>query len=77
MLSNDERRDNAEGLMGADDTQELTTTRHGRFKTKYGKRVPLCECCGYSIMDKRYNFCPRCGAKIIQQFVEVFKKEQA
>ena len=65
MISNDERRDVAARLMDPSGAQELTTTRHGRFKTKYGKRVPLCECCGYSIMDKRYNFCPRCGAKII------------
>lgn len=47
-------------------TDERTTTRHGKFKTKYGNRVPLCECCGYSIGDKRYNFCPNCGAKIIE-----------
>ena len=44
---------------------ELTTTRNGKFKTKYGNRVPLCECCGYSIGDKRYNYCPNCGAKVI------------
>lgn len=41
-----------------------TTTRSGKFKTKYGRKVPLCECCGYSIGDSRYNFCPKCGAKI-------------
>ena len=46
-------------------TEERTTTRHGKFKTKYGNRVPLCECCGYSIGDKRYNFCPNCGAKVV------------
>lgn len=45
---------------------ERTTTRHGKFKTKYGNRVPLCECCGYSIGDKRYNFCPKCGAKVVE-----------
>ena len=44
---------------------ERTTTRHGKFKTKYGNRVPLCECCGYSIGDKRYNYCPNCGAKVV------------
>ena len=42
-----------------------TTTRNGRYKTKYGRRVPLCECCGYSIGDDRYNFCPKCGAEIV------------
>lgn len=45
---------------------ERTTTRHGKFKTKYGNKVPLCECCGYSIGDKRYNFCPQCGARVIE-----------
>ena len=45
---------------------ELTTTRNGKFKTKYGNRVPLCECCGYSIGDKRYNDCPNCGAKVVE-----------
>ena len=43
---------------------ERTTTRSGRFKTKYGRRVPLCERCGYAIGDDRYNFCPKCGARI-------------
>ena len=44
---------------------EHTTTRSGKFKTKYGNRVPLCECYEYSIGDKRYNYCPKCGTKII------------
>ena len=44
-----------------------TTTRNGKFKKKYGNRVPLCECCGYSIGDKRYNYCPNCGAKVVEQ----------
>lgn len=46
-------------------TEERTTTRHGKFKTKYGNRVPICEWCGYSIGDKRYNFCPHCGARVV------------
>lgn len=45
---------------------ERTTTRNGKFKTKYGRKVPLCECCGYAIGDDRYNFCPKCGAKIVK-----------
>lgn len=45
---------------------ERTTTRNVKFKTKYGNRVPLCECCGYSIGDKRYNYCPNCGAKVVE-----------
>jgi hypothetical protein len=43
---------------------ERTTTRNGKYKTKYGRRVPLCECCGYAIGDPRYNYCPNCGARI-------------
>ena len=41
-----------------------TTTRHGKFKTKYGSKTPCCEVCGYSIGDMRWNYCPKCGAVI-------------
>lgn len=40
------------------------TTRHGKYRTKYGRRVPLCERCGYSIGDLRWKFCPGCGAEV-------------
>lgn len=46
--------------------KERTTTRNGKFKTKYGREVPLCECCGYSIGDDRYNYCPKCGARVVE-----------
>lgn len=42
-----------------------TTTRHGKFKTKYGRKTPCCEVCGYSIGDMRWNHCPKCGAAIV------------
>lgn len=45
---------------------ERTTTRNGKFKTKYGRKVPLCEQCGYAIGDRRYNYCPNCGAKVVE-----------
>lgn len=45
---------------------ERTTTRNGKFKTKYGRQVPLCELCGYAIGDDRYNYCPNCGAQIVE-----------
>ena len=41
------------------------TTRHGKFKTKYGRETPCCEVCGYSIGDMRWNHCPKCGAAIV------------
>ena len=41
-----------------------TTTRHGKFRTKYGRKTPCCEVCGYSIGDMRWSFCPKCGAVI-------------
>ena len=47
--------------------RERTTTRDGKFKTKYGRKVPLCECCGYAIGDERYNYCPKCGAKVVDR----------
>lgn len=42
-----------------------STTRHGKFKTKYGRKIPCCEVCGYSIGDMRWNYCPKCGAEVI------------
>lgn len=48
----------------ADMIDRPTTTRHGKFKTKYGRQTPCCEVCGYSIGDMRWNHCPKCGAVI-------------
>lgn len=48
----------------ADLIDRPTTTRHGKFKTKYGRQTPCCEVCGYSIGDMRWNNCPKCGAVI-------------
>lgn len=45
---------------------ERKTTRNGKFKTKYGRRVPLCEHCDYAIGDERYNYCPKCGARVVE-----------
>lgn len=49
----------------ADLIDRPTTTRHGKFKTKYGRETPCCAVCGYSIGDMRWNHCPKCGAVII------------
>lgn len=49
----------------ADLIDRPTTTRHGKFKTKYGRETPCCEVCGYSIGDMRWNHCPKCGAVIV------------
>ena len=49
----------------ADLIDRPTTTRHGKFKTKYGRETPCCEICGYSIGDMRWNHCPKCGAAIV------------
>lgn len=43
-----------------------TTTRHGKWKTKYGRSVPCCECCGYGIGDTRWHYCPSCGAEVVE-----------
>lgn len=48
----------------ADLIDRPTTTRHGKFKTKYGRETPCCEVCGYSIGNMRWNYCPKCGAVI-------------
>lgn len=49
----------------ADLIDRPTTTRYGKFKTKYGRETPCCEVCGYSIGDMRWNHCPKCGAAIV------------
>lgn len=49
----------------ADLIDRPTTTRHGKFKTKYGRETPCCEVCGYSIGDMRWSHCPKCGAAIV------------
>lgn len=49
----------------ADLIDRPTTTRHGKFETKYGRETPCCEVCGYSIGDMRWNYCPKCGAAIV------------
>ena len=48
----------------ADLIDRPATTRHGKFKTKYGRKTPCCEVCGYSIGDMRWSYCPQCGAMI-------------
>ncbi len=48
----------------ADLIDRPSTTRHGKFRTKYGRETPCCEVCGYSIGDLRWNHCPKCGAVI-------------
>lgn len=57
--------DACEALGIADLIDRPTTTRHGKFKTKYGRETPCCEVCGYSIGDMRWNHCPKCGAAIV------------
>ena len=44
-----------------------TTTRTGKHRTKYGRRIPVCERCGYGIGDMRWNYCPSCGAEVVDE----------
>lgn len=50
----------------ADLIDRPTTTRHGRFKKRHGLEVPLCEVRGQAIGDSRWNYCPKCGAAILE-----------
>lgn len=43
---------------------ERTTTRNTK-RTVYGDKRPVCEVCGFGIGDKRWGYCPKCGARII------------
>lgn len=56
------KRDEREATLGRG-----TTTRHGKFRTKYGRSVPCCECCGYGIGDERWHYCPSCGARVVSE----------
>ena len=47
-------------------TGERTTTRNGKCVRRHYRNVPLCECCGQAIGDERYNYCPKCGARIVE-----------
>lgn len=42
-----------------------TTTRN-TTRTVYGNKRPVCEVCGYGIGDKRWSYCPKCGAWIVE-----------
>lgn len=50
----------------ADLIDRPTTTRHGKFRTRYGRETPCCEVCGYSIGDMRWGYCPKCGAEVVE-----------
>lgn len=64
VYDSEESVDSFEVMYVADLIDRPTTTRHGKFKTKYGRETPCCEVCGYSIGDMRWNYCPKCGAVI-------------
>lgn len=49
----------------ADLIDRPTTTRNGKFRTRYGRETPCCEVCGYSIGDMRWGYCPKCGAEVV------------
>ena len=50
----------------ADLIDRPSTTRHGKFRTKYGRETPCCEVCGYSIGDMRWGYCPKCGSEVVE-----------
>lgn len=50
----------------ADLIDRPTTRCHGKLKTKHGRETPCCEVCGYSIGDARWNYCPKCGAEVVE-----------
>lgn len=58
VYDSEESVDSFEAMYVADLIDRPTTTRHGKFKTKYGRETPCCEVCGYSIGDLRWNYCP-------------------
>lgn len=41
------------------------TCRKVPGRMKYGRRMPECSECGQSLGDKRWKYCPNCGAKVV------------
>lgn len=48
------------------DLIEPRTCRKVPGRMKYGDRKPACSECGYSLGDKRWNFCPKCGCEVVE-----------
>lgn len=46
-------------------TLRRTTTRN-TTRTVYGNKRPICEVCGYGIGDRRWHYCPKCGAEVVE-----------
>lgn len=42
------------------------TCRKVPGRMKYGTRMPKCSECGQSLGDDRWNYCPKCGAKVVE-----------
>lgn len=42
-----------------------TCTREKRGVKRDGSPRLCCSLCGYGIGDKRFNYCPNCGAKVV------------
>ena len=42
-----------------------STCRKVPGRMKYGRRMPECSECGQSLGDKRWKYCPNCGAKVV------------
>ena len=42
------------------------TCRKVPGRMKYGRRIPKCSECGYSLGDSRYVYCPNCGARVME-----------
>lgn len=47
-------------------TRAERTCRKVPGRMKYGRRMPACSECGYSLGDDRWYFCPKCGAKVVE-----------
>lgn len=43
------------------------TCRKVPGRMRYGERKPKCSECGYSLGDPRWFYCPKCGAKVVEE----------
>ena len=43
------------------------TCRKVPGRMKCGRRTPKCSECGQSLGDERWSYCPRCGARVVEE----------
>lgn len=59
------RMTTADEAIGRWNARSERTCRRVPGKMHYGERRPKCSECGYGLGDSRWDYCPKCGAKVV------------